>query len=193
MQIDPERRHLSLQAQAEETFPGKRAASLRAEAEAIMSRLSLTLRSTTGPRSVRFTKAVREKQQRAGKLRARAAVVIAEAYAAVLNEAQVIVCTCSGAAGRDLAERKFRVVIVDEATQATEPSTLVPLMKGVECFVLAGDPMQLPPTVKTREAELQGLGRCVSQYVLLAGIAVASSPSLVSLLSSISSSVQDSF
>ncbi len=35
--------------------------------------------------------------------------------------------------------------------QATEPATLVPLTKGAQCVVLAGDPKQLPPTVTSKK------------------------------------------
>jgi superfamily I DNA and/or RNA helicase len=48
--------------------------------------------------------------------------------------------------------RHFNVVVIDEATQATEPATLVPLTQGAQCAVMAGDPCQLPPTIISREA-----------------------------------------
>lgn len=65
---------------------------------------------------------------------------------------QVVVCTCNGAGDARLQEMHFRVVVLDEASQATEASTLVPLVKGAECVVAAGDPNQLPPTVLSQEA-----------------------------------------
>ena len=65
---------------------------------------------------------------------------------------QVVVCTCNGAGDSRLQEQSFRVVVLDEASQATEASTLVPLVKGAECVVAAGDPNQLPPTVLSQEA-----------------------------------------
>lgn len=48
--------------------------------------------------------------------------------------------------------RHFNVVVIDEATQATEPATLVPLTQGAQCAIMAGDPCQLPPTIISREA-----------------------------------------
>lgn len=42
---------------------------------------------------------------------------------------------------------KFTVVVVDEAAQAIEPSTLIPLQTGAQTCVLVGDPQQLPATV----------------------------------------------
>jgi hypothetical protein len=35
------------------------------------------------------------------------------------------------------------MVVLDEASQATEPATLVPLTRGAHCVVLAGDPRQV--------------------------------------------------
>lgn len=72
---------------------------------------------------------------------------------------QVVCCTCTAAASPSLG-RVHRMVIIDEASQATEAATLIPLVKGAECVVLAGDPQQLPPTVLTQEARRLGLDRC---------------------------------
>jgi superfamily I DNA and/or RNA helicase len=40
----------------------------------------------------------------------------------------------------------FPIVVIDEAAQATELATLIPLQYGCERCVLAGDPQQLPAT-----------------------------------------------
>ncbi|MCC6599347.1 MAG: AAA family ATPase [Crocinitomicaceae bacterium] len=74
----------------------------------------------------------------------------------VLNKAQAITCTLIGAMHPYLEGRKFRTVIIDEAGQALEPACWVPVLKA-EKVVMAGDPFQLPPTVKCREAENAGL------------------------------------
>jgi superfamily I DNA and/or RNA helicase len=47
-------------------------------------------------------------------------------------------------------------VVVDEACQATEPGTWPPLLLG-ERALLAGDPLQLPPTIVSAEASARGL------------------------------------
>lgn len=71
---------------------------------------------------------------------------------------QVVAATCAGAGDESrLHNQVFRLVVIDEATQATEPSTLIPLVRGAESVVMAGDPKQLPPTVISRGAELAGL------------------------------------
>ncbi|EIE21783.1 P-loop containing nucleoside triphosphate hydrolase protein, partial [Coccomyxa subellipsoidea C-169] len=71
----------------------------------------------------------------------------------VLRDSQVVCATCAGA-GDDqrLFTARYKMVIVDEATQATEPSNIIPLVRGAECVVMAGDPKQLPPTLQSQGA-----------------------------------------
>ncbi|KAF8208137.1 AAA domain-containing protein [Mycena galopus ATCC 62051] len=64
----------------------------------------------------------------------------------VLADSQVVLATCHSAGGRQLRNHDFDVVIIDEATQALEAVCWVPILKGKK-LILAGDPMQLPPTV----------------------------------------------
>ncbi|TDG52682.1 hypothetical protein AWZ03_000915 [Drosophila navojoa] len=52
----------------------------------------------------------------------------------------------------------FDVCIIDEATQCTEPWTLLPLRFGVRGLVLVGDTQQLPATVLSQKAIEFGLG-----------------------------------
>jgi regulator of nonsense transcripts 1 len=65
---------------------------------------------------------------------------------------QVVVSTCAGAGEARLDPLRFRVVVLDEASQATEPSSLVPLVRGAQSVVMAGDQRQLPPTVLSQQA-----------------------------------------
>lgn len=63
-----------------------------------------------------------------------------------------VICTTNSSAGSELLKDIiFDVVCIDEATQSTEPETLIPLVKGRK-WILAGDHKQLPPTVKAKEA-----------------------------------------
>lgn len=73
----------------------------------------------------------------------------------VLERAEVVVCTLVGAASSILSDHTFQTCIIDEAAQALEPATWIPILKAKR-VVLAGDPFQLPPTVKNREAEKKG-------------------------------------
>ncbi|XP_078437162.1 P-loop containing nucleoside triphosphate hydrolases superfamily protein [Wolffia australiana] len=60
----------------------------------------------------------------------------------------------------------FGYMLLDEAGQATEPETMVPLMglcTTKTVVVLAGDPMQLGPVVCSDEANCRGLGRSYLQ------------------------------
>jgi ATP-dependent RNA/DNA helicase IGHMBP2 len=74
----------------------------------------------------------------------------------LLDEAHVITCTLMGASHSVLDGRKFRTVVIDEAAQALEPATWIPILKASR-VILAGDPFQLPPTVKSMEAQREGL------------------------------------
>jgi regulator of nonsense transcripts 1 len=51
------------------------------------------------------------------------------AAVAVLAAADVIACTCVGAAEHRLEEQAFDVCIVHEASQVTEPDCLIALLK----------------------------------------------------------------
>ncbi|MCF0225948.1 MAG: IGHMBP2 family helicase, partial [Methanobrevibacter sp.] len=69
----------------------------------------------------------------------------------VLNS-DVILSTNSSAALEDIENIKFDVAIIDEASQATIPSVLIPIAKANK-FVLAGDHKQLPPTIISKKAQ----------------------------------------
>lgn len=78
--------------------------------------------------------------------------------AEILKEADIICCTLSAAGSSSLLDAALRssnfkvsALIIDEATQATEPSTLIPFKYKPDVIVLAGDPRQLRPTVLSRE------------------------------------------
>ena len=48
----------------------------------------------------------------------------------LIAKADVVCCTCIGAGANDLSEHNnFSAVLVDECTQAMEPSCLIPLLK----------------------------------------------------------------
>ena len=70
--------------------------------------------------------------------------------------AQVICCTLVGAASYLLKHFKFNTVLIDEAAQALEPATWIAIEKANR-VIFAGDHLQLPPTVKSKDAALGGL------------------------------------
>lgn len=65
-----------------------------------------------------------------------------------------------------LDKMRFAAVLIDEAGQATELATVVPLTRGCQQVVLVGDHYQLPPTVSSDDAKQEGL--CVSLFERLA-------------------------
>lgn len=77
-----------------------------------------------------------------------------------LNKAEVIACTLVGANSSYLQNRTFKTLFVDEASQALEPATWIPLIR-CHRVVMAGDHWQLPPTVKSQEAAKQGLAETI--------------------------------
>ncbi|KAF9561362.1 hypothetical protein CPC08DRAFT_750035 [Agrocybe pediades] len=70
----------------------------------------------------------------------------------ILNQADIICTTLSGAGHDTLENLEFSMVIIDEAAQAIELSSLIPLKYGCSQCVMVGDPQQLPPTVLSQEA-----------------------------------------
>ena len=75
----------------------------------------------------------------------------------ILEEADVICCTCVGAGDPRLNKMKFETVVIDEATQATEPESLIPLVLGCKRAVLIGDHEQLPPVIMSKQVAKAGL------------------------------------
>lgn len=88
----------------------------------------------------------------------------------VLDSAEVICSTCIGIGHQMLQNRKFTNILIDEATQAIEPATWVPIMRGSRRLVLVGDHRQLPPTVISRRAEKEGLRTSLFERLLEVGI-----------------------
>ncbi|MBM3983471.1 MAG: DNA-binding protein [Planctomycetes bacterium] len=74
----------------------------------------------------------------------------------VLDEARIVCATLTGLDSALLAQRRYDVVVIDEACQSTEPANWVPLLRANK-LVLAGDHCQLPPTIISPEAAERGL------------------------------------
>ncbi len=88
----------------------------------------------------------------------------------ILDKTQIVCCTCIGSGNEILDGRRFSQVLIDEATQATEPASLVPLIRGARQIVLVGDHKQLPPTVLSFRAEEKGLKRSLFERLVDLGI-----------------------
>ncbi|KAK8178885.1 P-loop containing nucleoside triphosphate hydrolase protein [Phyllosticta paracitricarpa] len=66
----------------------------------------------------------------------------------LVRGSKVVLTTLHGAGGFHLKEQQFDVVVIDEASQALEAQCWVPLLSAKK-VVLAGDHLQLPPTIKS--------------------------------------------
>ncbi|KAL3533834.1 hypothetical protein ACH5RR_007355 [Cinchona calisaya] len=76
----------------------------------------------------------------------------------VIKNADVVLTTLTGSLSKKLEGTSFDSVIIDEAAQALEIACWIALLKGSRC-ILAGDHLQLPPTIQSVDAEKKGLGR----------------------------------
>ncbi|SBT79122.1 regulator of nonsense transcripts 1, putative [Plasmodium malariae] len=88
----------------------------------------------------------------------------------ILIEADVICSTCVGAMDKRLKKFRFSQVLVDEATQSTEPECLVPLVTGAKQIVLVGDHCQLGPIIVCKKAANAGLGKSLFERLVMLGI-----------------------
>lgn len=109
----------------------------------------------------------REAERRARGLLAEARRLEDRAEADVLSRAPVVLATLTGLDAAPLAGRFFGLAVVDEATQAVEPAAWLALLRA-ERAVLAGDHLQLPPTVLSAAAKAGGLG--ISLFERLAAL-----------------------
>ena len=90
--------------------------------------------------------------------------------ASLLDSAEVVCATTIGSGQHILGDRKFPIVLIDEATQASEPSSLVPIIRGCRQLILVGDHRQLPPTVISERAEVGGLNQSLFERLNKCGI-----------------------
>ena len=83
----------------------------------------------------------------------------------IINRTPVITATLSGAASNKLQKKRFHTVLIDEAGQALAPACWIPILRAGR-VIMAGDHQQLPPTVKSFEAEKKGLGKSLFEQVI---------------------------
>lgn len=72
----------------------------------------------------------------------------------LVRGAKVVCATLHGAGGNNVWQEKFDVVVIDEASQALEAQCWVPLFRAKK-VVLAGDHLQLPPTIKSLNSKIK--------------------------------------
>lgn len=76
----------------------------------------------------------------------------------LLQSMEAICCTLVGSSHPVLRGKTFETVFIDEAGQALEPASWIPLLRS-QRVIFAGDHQQLPPTIKSIEAARSGLSR----------------------------------
>ena len=76
----------------------------------------------------------------------------------IVDGADVVLATTTGASEAGIGERSFDRVVIDEAAQALEAACWIPLQHA-DRVVLAGDQHQLPPTGLSADAAARGLAR----------------------------------
>jgi ATP-dependent RNA/DNA helicase IGHMBP2 len=86
----------------------------------------------------------------------------------LVSKAQVITATLVGANHYTVRNLKFKTVVIDEAGQALEPACWIPILKAQK-VILAGDHLQLSPTIKSTDAARGGLSttlleKCVALH-----------------------------
>lgn len=93
----------------------------------------------------------------------------------ILARSDVVCCTCLGAGSAALKDVEFSAVVVDEAAQCHEPTTLVPIVKGSAHVSLVGDHAQLPAITLSAKASAEGYGASLFERLKIAG----STPSIL--------------
>ncbi len=81
------------------------------------------------------------------------------------DKAQVIACTPVVSSGKMMRDKHFSTVFIDEAAQALEPMCWIPITRS-DRVIFAGDHFQLPPTVKSKQAETEGLSKTLFEQCM---------------------------
>nr|WKN37442.1 AAA domain-containing protein [Tunicatimonas sp. TK19036] len=123
----------------------------------------------------KFGQAERQQRKRllseASQLREEAEQLEHYIVADILSKAQIIACTLVGASNSLVKGFRCHTVFIDEAAQALEAASWIPILKA-QRVVFAGDHFQLPPTIKSYEAARQGLNttlfeKCIERQARL--------------------------
>ena len=83
----------------------------------------------------------------------------------IFESARVVASTLVGSDNAVLKGRRFTTLYIDEAGQALEAACWIAIRKA-DRVIFAGDHCQLPPTVKSVEAERAGLSRSLMESVV---------------------------
>ena len=131
---------------------------MRREVEKIMRAASKTLRGND------WRRRKREMFAEAGALRGQIRAMERNIVKSILESADVI-CTTTTIDDELLGDRRFDLVVIDEACQCTEPSLWQAILRA-ERVVIGGDHCQLPPTVLSDQAASEGMRTSLMQRLV---------------------------
>ncbi len=95
-----------------------------------------------------------QQRQEARELKRHARILEKQAISDLLKDARVI-CATTTFDDSVLDDLRFDVLVIDEACQSVEPGCWVPLHRA-DRLILAGDHLQLPPTILSDAAKKEG-------------------------------------
>ena len=87
----------------------------------------------------------------------------------IVNEFQIIISTAVNTKCKKLEGQKYKYIIMDEATQATQMDALIPIMQASH-VTLIGDQKQLGPVILTRQAKEMGFDQSMFERLLKNGV-----------------------
>ena len=131
--------HYSLDVRLYSSDEGQIVNEIRKELDLVLNKASKSKRR--GDRHAMY----QEAKQLRNELRTREKTVLET----TIRNAQVILSTLNGAASKILFGEQFDVVMIDEASQALEAESWIAIQKGRK-LILAGDHLQLPPTIQSK-------------------------------------------
>lgn len=88
----------------------------------------------------------------------------------VIKNSEVVCCTCTTAGSSQFRNARFRALLIDEATQATEPECLIPFVTGIKQAIIVGDHQQLGPVIVSKAAAKAGFGQSMFERLIVRGI-----------------------
>ncbi|EAR91027.2 AAA domain protein (macronuclear) [Tetrahymena thermophila SB210] len=88
----------------------------------------------------------------------------------LIENADVICTTCINSVDKFIKGISFSTVVIDEANQAIEPETIIPLQHQAKKLILIGDHKQLPPIILSIQASKDGLKRSLFSRLVQAGL-----------------------
>ena len=89
--------------------------------------------------------------------------------ASIIDGAHLVFTTLNSAGHPCLEGATFTCAVIDEAAQCVEPSSLIPLQKGIPKCIMVGDPLQLPATLISDKAKRAGYDRSLFERLIVAG------------------------